>query len=88
MVELIRRLLGRRARGNQRLLVDVRQVLGDRAQIRATDLLTALRERRPIYATWSPADLVEQLAELDIPLTGQGRERSIRRAAVVAACEK
>lgn len=87
-MDLIRTLLfGKRARGNQRLLVDVRQVLGRRDQMPVTELLRALAERRPIYETWSAADLVEQLAALNVRVSGRGRARSVR-SSDVEACDK
>ena len=95
LVHLVRRLQGKRVtgvtqrrRGGGLLLVDVRQVIGDRPRMRVGDLLAGLAARRPLYATWEPGDLIEQLAALDIPLAGTGRSRSVQRAAVVAACKK
>ena len=95
LVHLVRRLQGKRTtgvtqrrRGGGLLLVDVRQVLGDRPSMRLGDLLAALAARRPLYATWEPGDLIEQLAALNIPIAGTGRNRSVRRAAVVAAGKK
>ena len=95
LVHLVRRLQGKRVtgatqrrRGGGLLLVDVRLVLGTRPRMRVGDLLAGLAAQRPLYATWEPHDLIEQLAALDIPLAGTGRNRSVQRAAVVAACKK
>jgi len=95
---LFRRLLKgktKRSRGGntplsagQRLLLDTRLAFGSRAQMPVPELLAALTERRYVYVAWSPADLVERLAAHGVPVTGQGRQQTIRRAAVIAAGKK
>lgn len=78
---LIRRLLlGVRAERNERLLVDIRQVFGNHPSMRVAELLTALVERRPIYRSWSEADLVTALGHLGIRVS---RRRTVTHTAVM-----
>lgn len=92
-MDLIRHLLrgllaGFSSRGNQRLLVDVRQVFGQNVdQMTVTDLLKGLTGRRLIYEAWTPADLVKQLTDLNIQVSRRGRAQSVR-SSDVEACDK
>lgn len=74
------------ARPNTRLLVDVRRVMGQRPTIPLAELLAGLAALRPNYETWSPGDLTQGLADLDIPVS-KGKRPTVRLAYVLASCQ-